>query len=80
MSAKYNPCTLCGKPGIPGLIRGSGKCQYHWNAGTFGKAWADKCAAEPDEQHDWESRHVAGLVRCSDPRACLYAHCQAVTP
>ena len=36
-----NPCTICGEPGIPGLIRGAGKCQYHWNAGVWGKAYAD---------------------------------------
>lgn len=36
-----NPCTKCGKPGIPGLIDGAGKCQYHWNEGVWGKAWAD---------------------------------------
>lgn len=36
-----NPCTQCGKPGIPGLIRGAGKCQYHWNVGSFGQEWAD---------------------------------------
>ena len=39
--AKNNPCTICGKPGIPGLIRGAGKCQYHWAAGVWGKAYAD---------------------------------------
>ena len=37
-----NPCTICGKPGIPGLIRGAGKCQYHWNAGVWGKEYADR--------------------------------------
>lgn len=39
------PCTLCGRPSIPGLLRGAGKCQYHYNVGQFGKDWADKCAA-----------------------------------
>lgn len=38
-----NPCTKCGKPGIPGLIQGNGKCQYHWTEGVWGKAWADEC-------------------------------------
>lgn len=41
MTTTKNPCTLCGKPGIPGLISGAGKCQYHYNVGQFGKAWAD---------------------------------------
>lgn len=36
-----NPCTICGKPGIPGLIRGAGKCQYHWAVGVWGKEYAD---------------------------------------
>jgi hypothetical protein len=31
-----NPCTLCGAVGIPGLIRGAGKCQAHWNNGAHG--------------------------------------------
>lgn len=31
-----NPCTLCGFPGIPGMTRGAGKCQYHYNLGQFG--------------------------------------------
>jgi hypothetical protein len=38
-------CTVCGKPSIPGLIAGCGKCQYHWNVGVFGKEWADKVRA-----------------------------------
>lgn len=37
------PCTKCGKPSIPGLIRGAGKCQFHWNEGVWGTAWALKC-------------------------------------
>lgn len=41
-SKTNNPCTECGKPGIPGLIKGAGKCQYHWNAGVWGKQWADE--------------------------------------
>ena len=41
MSATTNTCTVCGKPSIPGLHRGSGKCQYHWNAMLWGKEWAD---------------------------------------
>ena len=41
-----NPCTICGEPGIPGLIRGAGKCQYHWNAGVWGKEYADRVKGE----------------------------------
>ena len=29
--------TICGGPGIPGLIAGCGKCQQHWNEGVWGK-------------------------------------------
>ena len=39
-------CTECGEPSISGLVRGKGKCQYHWNAGVWGKEWADKCRTE----------------------------------
>lgn len=41
--ARNNPCTLCGKPGIPGLFSGGGKCQYHWNIGV----WEDARGANP---------------------------------
>ncbi len=37
-------CTLCNEKSIPGLLKGHGKCQYHWNVGAFGKEWADKVA------------------------------------
>lgn len=36
-------CTKCGKPSIPGLISGAGKCQFHWNEGFWGTEWAVKC-------------------------------------
>jgi hypothetical protein len=39
---KAQKCTLCDKPSIPGLVRGRGKCQYHWNVGVWGKEWADE--------------------------------------
>ena len=34
-------CTICGKRSVPGLRAGEGKCQYHYNVGQFGTAWAD---------------------------------------
>ena len=37
-----NACSICGQPGIPGLVRGQGKCSYHWAVGNWGKAWADR--------------------------------------
>lgn len=39
-------CTECSRPAIPGLQKGKGKCQYHWNVGAFGKDWADKVLKE----------------------------------
>lgn len=47
-----NPCTItnCGKPGIPGLLKGAGKCQYHYNVGQFGKDWADEVEARLQSQ------------------------------
>ena len=36
-----NPCTICGAPGIPGLVQGAGKCRYHWNVEQYGEAWAN---------------------------------------
>lgn len=42
-TVRNNPCTICGKPGIPGLFKGNGKCEYHWAAGVWGVAWADEC-------------------------------------
>ncbi len=41
-----NPCTICGEPGIPGLIQGAGKCQYHWNAWVWGEEYADRVKGE----------------------------------
>jgi len=43
-------CTAahCGKPSIPGLIKGSGKCAFHWAKGVCGIEWAAKC--HPDHQ------------------------------
>ncbi|CAB5514476.1 hypothetical protein ACOTHJ_15885 [Achromobacter xylosoxidans] len=48
MATTKNPCTLCGKPGIPGLIAGAGKCQYHYNVGQFGREWADRVKASDE--------------------------------
>lgn len=44
-------CTECNEPSLPGLVQGQGKCQYHWNAGVWGKKWADEVKArEATEQ------------------------------
>lgn len=45
---KKQKCTIkgYGKDSIPGLIRGHGKCQYHYDVGQFGKDWADHCERE----------------------------------
>ncbi|QXV78250.1 hypothetical protein bas61_0121 [Escherichia phage EmilieFrey] len=32
----------CGKKSISGLKRGVALCQYHYNAQTWGKQWADQ--------------------------------------
>jgi hypothetical protein len=45
-----NPCTICLKPGIPGLRKGAGKCQYHWNVGAYGQLWADQVEADKAKQ------------------------------
>lgn len=47
-----NPCTECGKPGIPGLTQGAGKCQYHWNKGVWGEAWANHCEQLNEEKNN----------------------------
>ena len=39
-------CTECDKPSIPGMVKGAGECQYHWDTGAYGKAWADRCALQ----------------------------------
>jgi hypothetical protein len=51
---KQQVCTLCEKPSISGLIRGRGKCQYHWNLGCWGKDWADK--VRQDQKTEKESK------------------------
>jgi len=45
-----NPCTICGEPGIPGIYKGMGKCQYHWNEGVFGKKVADEAKKREEER------------------------------
>jgi hypothetical protein len=53
----------CGKPSIPGLIQGAGKCQYHYNVGQFGKEWADKVEADKAaEQAKFLPEHVAAAL------------------
>lgn len=47
---KPQQCTICGAKTIPGLIRGAGKCQYHYNVGQFGKEWADQVEKLKKEQ------------------------------
>ena len=44
--SRRQPCNECGKPSIPGLIPGNGKCQYHWNKRVWGKEWADRVEKE----------------------------------
>lgn len=51
----------CDKRSIPGLIRGHGKCQYHWNAGVWGKEWADKAAASDDTPQHRFAVFVEGI-------------------
>ena len=57
---KKQVCTVCGKNSIPGLKRGCGKCQYHWNVGAFGRDVADK--AEADRRAKVEDTMVASYV------------------
>jgi hypothetical protein len=33
-------CTECGNRSIKGLKPGHGKCQWHWDAGCFGREWS----------------------------------------
>lgn len=56
---KKQKCTIggCGKDSIPGLRAGHGKCQYHWNAGVWGKKWADECEQRKEvSSHDQTTR------------------------
>ena len=36
-------CTLCGYRSIAGLMKGNGKCPFHWAKGNWGLNWASKC-------------------------------------
>lgn len=40
---KTQLCRHCGQPSVPGLARGQGMCQYHWDRAHWGKEWADRC-------------------------------------
>jgi len=39
-------CKHCDEKSLPGLKITPGLCQYHWNAGIWGKEWADKCRTD----------------------------------
>jgi len=36
-------CVHCEKKSIPGLKKGQGLCQYHYDTYMFGRKWADHC-------------------------------------
>jgi len=39
---KRQKCTECGQLSLPGLVRGHGKCWFHWAAGCcWGRTWAE---------------------------------------
>jgi len=84
MKTAKNTCTICKKPSIPGLFKGAGKCQYHWNEGVWGKAWADNVEsterrremnrnpnAKPQHQHDCPECNFVGSVGKYDLYYCL---------
>jgi hypothetical protein len=64
--AANNPCTICGKPGIPGLYRDNGKCQYHWKVGVWGKTWADKVNPMNSSYIEIAERHGAKIHHSED--------------
>lgn len=66
---KKQKCTIsgCEKDSVPGLRTGHGKCQYHWNAGVWGKKWADEC-----EQREEVARRVVALGDLKDQRNDRY--------
>ena len=40
---KRKLCLQCQSPSVPGLRKGVGYCQYHWDVRCFGQSWADQC-------------------------------------
>lgn len=58
-------CTICGKPSIPGLLRGAGKCQYHYNVGQFGKAHADSVADQANTEPQATGGHIAMSINAA---------------
>jgi len=47
----------CGQPSIPGLVTGVGLCQFHWDSGNWGLAWAAKCNPEHSEAKAFVAGH-----------------------
>lgn len=41
MKRKKKVCQHCDKKSIPGLVKGVGLCQYHYNKQMFGETWAN---------------------------------------
>lgn len=67
MSKVNNACTICGKPGIPGLIPGAGKCQYHWNLGMYGQEAADRARVVRLSPAPVASYGAEGIPIADDP-------------
>ena len=50
---KTQKCTECNERSLPGIKKGHGKCQYHWDMGVWGKKWADQVRdAERSKKHE----------------------------
>lgn len=56
---KTQPCTLCEAKSIPGLIRGAGKCAYHWAELHWGTKWAAKCHPDHPEAKAYLRKAIA---------------------
>jgi hypothetical protein len=70
-------CTICGRPSVPGLIRGHGKCQHHWNVGVFGAEWADRVKAPAAAPHRPPANPRAGRQALTRPQRLLLAEAVA---
>lgn len=44
----------CGLPSLPGLIKGCGKCPYHWAEGVWGTAHAARVHPEHPEAKKYQ--------------------------
>jgi hypothetical protein len=49
-------CSKCDEPSLPGLARGHGMCQFHWDEAIWGTKWAKACKQTFEKEGEKDER------------------------